>query len=257
MLCDLLAQGDESILGESPFHPVDLLVDPLDIPRNVPLGGVDPVERCGAFPSDSKGDRKSCQSTFFLLVQEQPPEMLFRHFDGETAYLRILHQFVIKSPRELPDSREGRQGDAPAVVTIIPSKETNKHLRQVAAIAPTSGHPPVPPFRFPEETFDYEFVVTIPDTVTDVPIMGTVPTSGGLSPTDTGGKDIIDMAAITLDPDSWVSPTSRVEMVGEKLNDLHMPRTAAHRNTRNSFRHLKGFPFMVYASCCYHSTVRF
>jgi hypothetical protein len=67
--CNEVAEGNEPLLGEGAFHPVDVFVDPLNVSSRVTRRGVDTIHRSGSYSPDGQAEGETRQSTATSLLQ--------------------------------------------------------------------------------------------------------------------------------------------------------------------------------------------
>jgi hypothetical protein len=105
MIRNTLAQLNEVRLAVRVLHDVDVLVEPLDVPRRIPAGRVDSIERGGAI-CDCAAEYKfhSGEGAAALLPLECAPGLLDRDGEVHVATLGVVVDHVPDRPGDAAEA---------------------------------------------------------------------------------------------------------------------------------------------------------
>jgi hypothetical protein len=231
-----LAQANEGMLPQRSFHPVDVLVDPLDVAFDVTFVTVNAIYRSGGVASDGQSDGKPRQGTTLFLGQEQAPEVVFGDLDANSPSLGVAAEAVVERPGEASRACERGEGRASTIRGLHTFQEAHEYRSFPATIAPAQGHSSASGVM--GEPLDGQFPVPGSRSVLDLPRMGARMTADGFAEPDSVRHHINGVSTNTAGTDPLVSAARRVVVVGKKLDYDKVARGCSYFNVWNPGRHL-------------------
>ena len=235
MPADLVAQFQKPLWWQIAFHPVHVLVNPLDVVEGVASRGVDPIKGgCASF-ADEKLDRDSRQGTPTFLFHKQVPQVTLGDFHRDLPRLGVGLDAVEVGTGEAANPIVSAQGRAPAIAGVVASKQTHEHRGHVPAGTSAACHSAARAVVV--KALDNELAVALAYTVLLHWVADAPWASSGEPPANTDGHHSESVPTGAQYADSLVTFPRRVEVIGEQIHDCQLARFVAQADVWNSFRH--------------------